>query len=707
MEGSAPPILWTPIDALNSRFVRNLAALATQYPELAESLGSLNPSQKYFIVPTADSLQLGVGAPGNIAPVTHTLPPSVATDMLQKMYPAAACNQPAVIVGEDMGWLWNALYNLPCQTPAAPGHRPPLYFLIRDLDRLWVLLHIHDWQKLLADPRVRLFTGESALTNFRQALVADAASPWPKLCVRVDPSLWPGDLTLDQILADATTQTNRRFLDLTSGFRLAYANRTPEQIVSQFSTGSPLKILGITSRFTTFLQYSMRDWLAAFGRLGHQTRLLIEQHDHEACNGLGIAAACAEFLPDLVVIIDHYRGELSGIPSQIPVVMWVQDALPHIYRPEAGRAQARLDYTIGYGRCELITRHGYPASRFMPAMVGVNPDRFGASALGEAELAPYRCDVSFVSHATTPPEHFIREETARSGSPEVKRLLDAIFERLRAIYDAGGSITAGEVLQHLIVSTMRDLNLNGDVASFLDLFSRRVNNALFRHQAIRWVAEMDVDLRLYGQGWETHPEFKRFARGVADNLDQLRIIYQATAINLQVTPFGAVHQRLLDGLAAGGFFLMRSVTGDELELVIRDMWNWCRRKQVRSGREMLEQRDEDLCRLLRRYFELALVDPSANADYFYAGFEECAMTGFTRTANTLFAEHDRVTFSTREQLVRQVSHFLAAPGERRELARSMRQRVLETHTYTAITARMLDFIAADLKQIPAALSRAA
>ncbi len=674
------------------------ASVGRAYPELADSLRVFVPKQNYHIHATSQAIQLGVGDATGVTPLPHSLAPPAAADVVRRLYPSAVCNKAIVIVGEEMGWLWNGIYQLPCKTPEAPGHRSPLYFLIGDIERLWVILHVQDWQSLLADPRVRLFVGNEAMNDFRQSLTVDHVCPWPQLSVRVDPVLWSGSPTLDEILADAGAKAYREFQNCVERF-CPSGDATPAMIASRLDSGQPLKILGITSRFTTFLQYSMRDWLASFQRLGHQTRLLMEQQDHEACNGLAVASACAEFQPDLVVIIDHYRKELRGVPEHVPFVMWVQDRLGTIYSSEAGRSQGPLDYAIGYGRAELVQRCGYPGSRFMPAMVGSNPDRFSAAAMSEQELAPLRCDASFVSHATVPADQIIREQIQRGGSPDTRRLLEDLYERLRAIYDAGGSVTAGEALQKIIVDSLRDNRLTADVNELLDLFTCRVNNAMFRHQAIRWVAEMGVDLRLYGKGWENHPEFKRFARGVADNEAQLRAIYQASAINLQVTPYGGVHQRLLDGLMAGGFFLIRSVTADELEILLRDMWNWCQQHGIRSGREMLEKRDEKLSALMRRYAELGAVDPASDADLYFVAMEECAMTGFTRTVNTLFDRHERVAFSTREQLVGQVKHFLASGDQRRKIAREMRERVLETHTYTAISRRMLAFIAADLARV--------
>jgi hypothetical protein len=379
--------------------------------------------------------------------------------------------------------------------------------------------------------------------------------------------------------------------------------------------------------------------------------------------------------------------------------MWVQDRMPTIYSREAGRQQGRLDYTIGQSLLELTQQFGYPASRFLPTMMAVNESRFFPRELSADDITRYGCEVSFVSNATMPADEVLREIKAQQ-SPLGAKFLDEVYARLRGIYDAGGSITSGDLMRQMIVQTAADLRVNTDVDSALNLFTHRINNSLFRHQVIRWVAEMGLNLHLYGKGWENHPEFARYGRGVADNQSQLPTIYQASAINLQVTPFGAVHQRLLDGLCAGGFFLLRSIVADELELILRDMEQWCRARNVGSGGEMVARQDAVLQQLTNRYAKLDGVNPLTRPDYYFGALGECALSGYTRTANMLWENSDKVTFSNREKLQSQILHFLAHPQERQEIARSMRQRVLETHTYQSITSRLLKFISDDLQSIP-------
>src|SRR5580658_5144524 len=171
MDATAPRRSWTPLSLLNSRFLANVAGLAGRCPELSQRLAKLVTERAYHILPSPDAIQLGVSDGPFISPIPHTVQPETAKNLVRQLYPTAHCVQPVLIAGEDMGWLWNTIYQLPCQAAAAPGHRPPLYFLIKDIERLWVILHIHDWRTLLADPRVRLFVGDNAMDQFRQSLV--------------------------------------------------------------------------------------------------------------------------------------------------------------------------------------------------------------------------------------------------------------------------------------------------------------------------------------------------------------------------------------------------------------------------------------------------------------------------------------------------------------------------------------------------------
>jgi hypothetical protein len=467
--------------------------------------------------------------------------------------------------------------------------------------------------------------------------------------------------------------------------------------------GEPLRIMGITSRFTTFLQYSMRDWLDAFEALGHETHLLIEPDDVAQFNPLVFSDACASFRPDLIVMIDHYRGEFGGMPTNIPWVMWVQDQLPNIFCPRAGAAQDRYDYVVGYGRNQCVYEHGYPSSRFLPVMIGTNERRFQPRRLSAEEYERHACDVSFVSHASTPADVLLEEEISRQPSPQTKEVFEAIYARLKARYDAGESVTVAAELEAIIDESLHELSIRVDnPGRLMDIFTTKINNALFRHQTLEWLAELHesdgVRIHLYGRGWEKHPTLGCFARGVADNESALSAIYQASKINLQVTPWGAAHQRVFDGTAAGGFFLFRGTEVERCDRIYRELWQWCDANDIRNDAALKRaaQQDAMVNAWIDQITRLNGKSPFSHGYDFVTELAVTAKSGFTRSAATLWDEYDEVVFDTRQQLHERVRRFLKNDAARAVVARSMRDRTLENMTYRSIARQTIDFIARDI-----------
>jgi hypothetical protein len=444
--------------------------------------------------------------------------------------------------------------------------------------------------------------------------------------------------------------------------------------------------------------------------MGHETKLVIEQADHEQVNSLSLAEACAQFKPDLILLIDHYRAELGGLPKNVPCVMWLQDYLPNLFKPEAGAAQGPFDYVVGYNRTECTARFGYPFERFIPAMVAVNERRFAPAELSDDDRRRYECDVCFISHASKPAEAIIAEQVAQNGA-QVKPLLIDAFDRLRSIYEGGLCISHPLHVRQVIDESMTStrIGLTRDSAARLtDVFTHRINNALLRHQMIDWAAEMDVRIHLYGNGWEQHPRFARFARGPADNATELRKMYGAARIGLQATPHGAVHQRLLEGLAAGGFFLIRYVPGDVIERIYQPLWEWCVTEGIEDDEQIRRRATPEIWKLLGKLQRALGLDPFGLGMRLIDDLRTGADTGWLRSAGAVWPlEYDQVAFDSKAMMQAKVSHFLKDEAERRRLAESMRRVVVERLTYRAVNERLLRFVREDLAKRTIALEAAA
>jgi hypothetical protein len=696
---SPEPLQWTPLSALRSQFEANLAALRSRDADLAERIVAAAPLEPYYLATQHDRVLLARQVGTQLVGIPNPVPPVAAQQVMEKLFPGGACTEPVNVAGIDQGWIWDALYRMECKS-GLPMHRPALYFLAHDLAQLWTTLHFQDWTTLLADARVTIFAGARAVYDYRKNFVDNPRQPLPRLSLTVEPALWQQNPTDSNLAgADAVYQSVLRAWEsqLTS-ISQKLAAHYPHGIAAgeidrRIKAGEKLRILGITSRYTTFLQYSMRDWLAGFEALGHQTRLHIERHDAETTSNVVYLSAVADFKPDIIVIIDHYRAEYRGLPDAVPVVMWVQDYLPNILDASAGAAQGSRDFCLGFGRHYLAREYGFPADRYLAAPIGINDARFDAIATTPVELTHYACDVSYVGHASATAESLLAQHT-ENAEPAVRMFLHDMFDQLRAHYESGGGVVGRPAMMRMMDATLTRRGLTLVKAGFdqaCALFTHSIGNALFRHQSLHWLADLGVDLHLYGKGWDQHPRFKKFAKGVADNNTQLAHIYRASRINLQVTPHGVVHPRLLDGLAAGGFFLLRYTEGDAVGKQHLELFRYCQAYGIETESQLAKaaNRDAQLATLLRQidvyegyadhpreYGVMSVNRTHADSDFFVA-------------AGSVWPEYDQVTYDSKAQLEQRLRYFLDRPELRRRVAEAMRKPVIERVSYKAISQRLL------------------
>jgi hypothetical protein len=615
------------------------------------------------------------------------------------LFPNNAVTWPVVIGGLGYGWLWDRVAKLPAHVDAAPGHRPPIYFLTGDLERLWAVLHVMDWRELLAEQRLPIFAGPDAVDQLKAALLEDPTWPKPKACLCIEQPLWEKQ-NFTQWMQSVSARAEQGLADIHSKLESLYAGRSSDAWINKSRSGG-LRILGITSRYTTFLQHSMRDWLAGMQRLGHETKLLIEPADHIMLGSFGYAKGILDFKPDLIVLIDHYRTELGKIPAALPTVMWVQDRLQNIYSALGGSSQQDRDYCLGFGRLHLSSKYGYPARRFLSSIVGVNEQRFEQTELTSNDLQRFGCDVSYVSHASAPANRLLREHIQKN-LPTAAKLFDDMYQQMEAWYAAGGICLSEPALSQMLTGSMTCTATFLDDVAFAEVvqfFNQSINNAMFRHQTLQWLAELDLNLHIWGNGWEKHPALARYARGVADNQADLRKIYLASRINIQVTPHGVVHQRLLDGLAAGGFFLLRWHPGDQVGALYRQLLEWCQAHEILNDIDLHARADGPMRKLIAQMDALETCTPQTRSFPTFDVMQGHADMRFLNTAAAIWPEYDQVAFKDRQDLAAKVGRFLNDPPARQQIVGSMRRVVIEQCSYRSISQRLLAMIADDLAQV--------
>ena len=150
---------WQQLDLLGQRFAANCHALMGRDARLAQQLLDFHPDQPYALAAEGEQLHIARmhGERAEVMPARVSV--LAAQQIAQKLCPTNKCVEAIVVAGIDQGWLWQALYQLPCAAPLRSGHTPPLYLLANSFENLWISCHLHDWRKLLADGRVRLLAG--------------------------------------------------------------------------------------------------------------------------------------------------------------------------------------------------------------------------------------------------------------------------------------------------------------------------------------------------------------------------------------------------------------------------------------------------------------------------------------------------------------------------------------------------------------------
>ncbi len=574
-----------------------------------------------------------------------------------------------------------------------------------------VALHLHDWSAALADPRVMPLAGADALVRFEQ-LIADHDRATPHMLI--NGAVWPGSPADEQTAARVRAAEQHRDRDRAAHFaaaQAAYAGRSRPVLAARFADAAAgrtgLRILGVTSRYTTVLQYTMRDLLAAFRGHGHTTELSIEPDSNAHFSPARLAEAIAVQQPDLVVLIDHLHREFAGIiPEQTPVLCWIQDQLPHLFNEQAGREVRPLEFVCGHGFPECVTTLQYPADRFLPAAIPTDPTALLDPRETEADLAPYRCDVMFATNATHTPEQIAERFCERAPQPALP-LLHAAFDALRSVMNQPwfcGDFNYSRLLEQCERAVGRTVTHSGYRAEVVDAL-RRVADQTLRERVVRWAAAWADGtgrrLRLYGRGWDARPEFARYAAGFVPHGPLLGRAFRGARVSLHAGVNPAIHQRVLDGLCAGGFFLVAEKPIDTMHAVSCAIDAYYQRAAPPLPFEMKpEMLPTAEAELYRRSMWLRGLDPARSADINHLeevlNLDLYCRRRLLHTASGLWPRFGEVTFHTRDEFVARLEHFMHDDAHRTTLAAEMRAAVIAERTYSAFASRLLRFMAEGL-----------
>mgnify|MGYP001564790592 FL=1 len=321
--------------------------------------------------------------------------------------------------------------------------------------------------------------------------------------------------------------------------------------------GRSPRVMFITSKFTTVLQFVTKNVSDAFERMGWETKILIEEAPYQHLNCGVIVHAVNDFKPDLVWTLDHLKEVQWGVPANVPHVAWIQDSLFQLFAPGAAKKMGARDFALTFLKSMFVDVFGYPEQKLLDFPMFMSKPR----TRRQPPVLRREADLVYISHVSETPEVAI-ERLAKYASPGLRDFAIRCMREVVNFYARGGVIyNRCKGLTSLIDTielghTMRAKHI------IAECFLAPIHGVLHRQQAIRWISRaaerLGLSLAIYGNGWERNPEFAKFAKGPI-TYGEIREDIMATAkINFVLEPYPSMlHQRLLDTVSMGGFALQR------------------------------------------------------------------------------------------------------------------------------------------------------
>ncbi|UCE61728.1 MAG: hypothetical protein JSU63_08260 [Phycisphaerales bacterium] len=202
-----------------------------------------------------------------------------------------------VVLGDRFGLLFKRAYE--GTKKMFLTFTPRIYLVEPDPIQFGVTLFVSQSIDAYCDDRVLLFVGSDAIERFLTFFEEHPKRSVPEHILTGCGSSWdPFEHTFEtvRLLGEARAQKAVDNLAVACGH---YDSLPATHWRRRLESSEPPRILGLTSRFTTYLQYSMRDCRSAFERLGHHFETRIEENDHDLPSSHVNAAAVADLKPDL------------------------------------------------------------------------------------------------------------------------------------------------------------------------------------------------------------------------------------------------------------------------------------------------------------------------------------------------------------------------------------------------------------------------
>lgn len=562
-------------------FRANMTALRARHARLASMVDQFPDKDSIRVFKALDgSIAYGLASSAGVAPITNPHAPvaHMAAQFSKFHNQLTDLTRPILIVGLYPGQELIYVFNL-AETSAITHARQPIHVCIDSIPCLYAFLNTFDAVSMFNSDRVHWIWHEdlsSYVDEFRRH------PEWPHNFTPLSGStngiVGKVVQTISPLIRERDAET-RKLIEANNAY---YDSITDDQLAETIAGRGARKprLMMPTCSWSTVIQYSARDTCAMFDKAGWEVNILKVD---AALTPYHLVKSIHEFKPDVFLFIDHLRTEATSVyPRNMMLVSWIQDTMPHIQSRKAAETwnatalepdprtnlPRRRDLIVGYvGDLQAC---GYPADRLRFVPMIINTDIFKPRTLTSEQKAKYACDVMFASNKSLPSDRVVRErlavDLAAHGLDE--KVLMEIHDFLWREYRAEKTFTGYSHLHKALTDNIPSFAAwcSSREKDIVDDAVRRIfwmlNDTIYRHIVLEWLDEHAVThgnftLHLYGQGWENHPRFSRYAMGQLSHGEELSVAYQTARHCLHLNGFEGGHQRIGETTAAGGRILTR------------------------------------------------------------------------------------------------------------------------------------------------------
>ncbi|MDP8222099.1 MAG: glycosyltransferase [Candidatus Lernaella stagnicola] len=538
---------------MSEHLERNLTALQRHQGELVKRLLAAPRDPSYQLAQTSDG-SLVVLRTGGAQPVALSQPKqaaALAAQFADQREALVAGKEPLCFSGLRAGYEVREMISRLRRTDyeAARG----VYVFEESFDIFRLALAAHDWRELIEAGNLFFFVGPDAPARAVTFFTEDLGKPPPQQVVPLGSQEQARRVLA--VLQTIVQELSNRVGEWKRQIQAYLDELTPEKLAQVYFTPEKLRFILVSNKLSYFVQHSIRDLRRALETMGASVLVLEEQSVVDRMTGPLQLRALAEFQPHGVMMIDHTRHESPGLyPAALPFFAFLQDYMQDLMTPEAAAQAVPRDLFVG---CVAnLVRHEKRQCVLLPAWS--SPETYAPES--DEEGRDFACDVCFVSNLSQSHEAAYTSLRGKwiALEPRLGPVIDRIYARALELDRDGRMFADSFAFRQWTEKILAEagVTLARPLVFTIDVYDRLIN-LMLRHQPLEWAAAAGYKLALYGRGWEKHPRLARFAKGVADNGPELAAIYRAAPIHLHVNQYNLEHPRIVDGLLAGAFFLVR------------------------------------------------------------------------------------------------------------------------------------------------------